>query len=48
MEHTALRLLSVGLKREFLNHHADVGVAGGFYFARDSDYNGPPTDVLGS
>jgi hypothetical protein len=37
----------LGLKREFLNHHADVGVAGGFYFARDSDYNGPPTDVLG-
>ena len=37
----------LGLKREFLNHHADVGVAGGFYFARDSDYNGPPTDLLG-
>lgn len=37
----------LGLKREFLNHHADVGVAGGFYFARDSDYRGPPTDVLG-
>lgn len=36
----------LGLKREFLNHHADVGVAGGFYFARDSDYRGPQTQVL--
>ena len=37
----------LGLKREFLNHHADVGVAGGFYFARDSDYASPETQVLG-
>jgi hypothetical protein len=37
----------LGLKREFLNHHADVGVAGGFYFARDRNYAGPPTNVLG-
>jgi hypothetical protein len=37
----------LGLKREFLNHHADVGVAGGFYLARDSDYSGPPTNLLG-
>jgi len=37
----------LGLKREFLHHHADVGVAGGFYFARDEDYKGPPTQVLG-
>lgn len=37
----------LGIKREFLEHHADVGVAGGFYFARDRDYAGPPTDLLG-
>jgi hypothetical protein len=37
----------LGLKREFLHHHADVGVAGGFYFAHDEDYKGPPTEVLG-
>ena len=37
----------LGLKREFLNHHADVGVAGGFYLARDSDYSSPQTQVLG-
>jgi len=37
----------LGLKREFLNHHADVGVAGGFYFARDRDYSSPETEVLG-
>ena len=35
------------LKREFLNHHADVGVAGGFYLARDSDYASPETQILG-
>jgi len=37
----------LGLKREFLNHHADVGVAGGFYLARDRDYSSPETQVLG-
>lgn len=37
----------LGIKREFLNHHADVGVAGGFYFARDRDYISPETQVLG-
>jgi hypothetical protein len=37
----------LGLKREFLNHHADVGVAGGFYVARDSDYSSPETQILG-
>jgi hypothetical protein len=37
----------LGLKREFLNHHADVGVAGGFYLARDSDYGSPETQLLG-
>ena len=37
----------LGLKREFLNHHADVGVAGGFYFAHDRDYASPATQVLG-
>jgi hypothetical protein len=37
----------LGLKREFLNHHADVGVAGGFYLARDSDYSSPETQLLG-
>jgi hypothetical protein len=37
----------LGIKREFLSHHADVGVAGGFYFAHDSDYNTPETQVLG-
>jgi hypothetical protein len=35
----------LGIKREFLNHHADVGVAGGFYFAHDSDYASPATQV---
>jgi hypothetical protein len=37
----------LGLVREFLDHHADVGVAGGFYFARDQDYIAPATQVLG-
>ena len=37
----------LGLKREFLDHHADVGVAGGFYFARDSYYVAPDTNVFG-
>jgi hypothetical protein len=37
----------LGLKREFLNHHADVGVAGGFYLAHDKDYSSPETQVLG-
>ena len=37
----------LGIKREFLNHHADVGVAGGFYFARDQDMAGARTEVLG-
>jgi hypothetical protein len=36
-----------GIKREFLNHRADVGVAGGFYFARDQDLRGARTEVLG-
>ena len=37
----------LGLKREFLQHRADVGVAGGFYFARDQDQVGSRTQVLG-
>jgi hypothetical protein len=37
----------LGLKREFLNHHADVGVAGGFYLAHDRDYQSPETQLLG-
>jgi hypothetical protein len=37
----------LGLVREFLDHHADVGVAGGFYFARDRNYIAPTTQVLG-
>jgi hypothetical protein len=37
----------LGIKREFLNHHADIGVAGGFYFAHDSDYASPATPLLG-
>lgn len=37
----------LGLVREFLDHRADVGVAGGFYFARDADQRGSRTEVLG-
>ena len=37
----------LGIKREFLSHHADVGVAGGLYFARDSDYSSPESQMLG-
>ena len=37
----------LGLVREFLNHHADVGIAGGFYLARDQDYLVPSDTVVG-
>jgi hypothetical protein len=37
----------LGLTREFLNHKADVGVAGGFYLARDDDLRGERTRLLG-
>ena len=37
----------LGLKREFLNHHADVGVAAGLYYARDEDEAGQRTKGLG-
>lgn len=37
----------LGIKRESFNHHVDVGVAGGFYFARDSYNASPETNVLG-
>lgn len=37
----------LGLVREFLGHRADVGVAGGFYFARDQDQRGSRTQALG-
>lgn len=37
----------LGLKREFLQHRADVGIAGGFYFAHDQDDIGSRTQVLG-
>lgn len=37
----------LGLVREFLNHHADVGIAGGFYLARDQDYLVPSNTVVG-
>lgn len=37
----------LGLVREFLNHHADVGIAGGFYLARDQDYITPSNTVVG-
>ena len=37
----------LGLAREFLNHRADVGVAGGFYLANDRDEIGSRTRVLG-
>jgi hypothetical protein len=37
----------LGLVREFLDHHADVGIAGGFYLARDEDYQVPSNTVVG-
>jgi len=37
----------LGLVREFLGHHADVGIAGGFYLARDQDYQVPSNTVVG-
>ncbi len=37
----------LGLVREFLNHHADVGIAGGFYLARDQDYITPSNTLVG-
>jgi hypothetical protein len=37
----------LGLVREFLGHHADVGIAGGFYLARDQDYLVPSNTVVG-
>ena len=37
----------LALVREFLNHHADVGLAGGFYLARDRDYIVPSDTVVG-
>jgi hypothetical protein len=36
-----------GLVREFLGHHADVGIAGGFYLARDQDYLVPSNTLVG-
>ena len=38
----------LGLVREFLDHHADVGIAGGFYLARDQDYLVPSNTVVGT
>ena len=35
------------LTREFLNHRASVGVAGGLYYARDQDMRGSRTEGLG-
>ncbi len=37
----------LGLVREFLGHRADVGIAGGFYLARDQDYTVPSNTVVG-
>ena len=37
----------LGLKREFLDHRADVGVAAGLYYARDEDEGGHRTKGLG-
>ena len=37
----------LGLTREFANHKADVGVAGGFYLAHDDDLRGERTQLLG-
>jgi hypothetical protein len=37
----------LGLTREFLDHRADVGVAGGFYLAHDDDERGERTQTLG-
>ena len=38
----------LGLVREFLDHHADVGIAGGFYLARDEDYLVPSDTLVGT
>ncbi len=37
----------LGLVREFADHHADVGLAGGFYLARDQDYLVPSDTAVG-
>ena len=37
----------LALVREFLGHHADVGIAGGFYLARDQDYLVPSDTTVG-
>jgi hypothetical protein len=37
----------LGVVREFLGHHADVGIAGGFYLARDQDYPVPSNTAVG-